>query len=179
MAYRDTVLDKFRHYCKPCKNTVYERHCLWSRNQGNGELIDQWIKDLWTKAKLCEFGDQKDLMIRDEIMFSGQWWARQRETFWESDLSLSKALDMCRATETTRVQLKAMTSEVKVDIVKQRSHSQTFSQDSHAGGRGNRGPHKYTLRVVRGVSRDHRLHRGIFSATIVVDPSPKNHVLHN
>ena len=55
---------------------------------------------------------------------------------------------MCRAAETTRAQLKAMTSEgrseAKVDIVKQRSHSQTFSQDSHAGGRGNRGPHKYT-----------------------------------
>ena len=65
-----TVLDKFRHYCKPRKNTVYERRCFWSRNQGNGELIDQWIKDLRIKAKLCEFGDQEDLMIRDKIVFS-------------------------------------------------------------------------------------------------------------
>ena len=59
----------------------------------------------------------------------------------ESDLSLSKALDVCRAAETTRAQLKAMTSagksEAKVNIVKQRSQ---FSKDSHrAGGRGNRG----------------------------------------
>ena len=59
-----TVLDKSH------KNTVYERHCFLSRNQGNGELIDQWIKDLRMKAKLFEFGDQEDLMIRDKIVFS-------------------------------------------------------------------------------------------------------------
>ena len=32
--------------------------------------IDKWIKDLRTQAKFCEFGDQKDLMIRDKIVFS-------------------------------------------------------------------------------------------------------------
>ena len=41
-------------------------------------------------------------------------------------------------------------SEVKVNIVKQRSHSQTFSRDSHTGGRGNRGPNKYTVSSSRG-----------------------------
>ena len=65
-----TVLDTFRHYCKPRKTTVYERHCFWSRNQGNGELIDQWIKELRMKAKLWEFGDQEDLMIRYKVMLS-------------------------------------------------------------------------------------------------------------
>ena len=145
-----TVLDKFRHYCKPRQNTVYERHCFWSRNQGNCELIDQWIKDLRIKAKLCEFGDQEDLMIRDNIVFSVNDERVKERLLRESDLSLSKALDVCRAAETTRAQLKAMTSEAKVDVVRQRS--QTFSQDSHIGGRGktNRGPNKYTASSSRG-----------------------------
>ena len=145
-----TVVDKFRHYCKPRKNTVYERHCFWSRNQGNGELIDQWIKDLRIKAKLCEFGDQEDLMIRDKIVFSVNDERVKERLLRESDLSLSKAVDVCRAAETTRAQLKVMTSEAKVDIVRQRS--QTFSQDSHVGGRGktNRGPNKYTASSSRG-----------------------------
>ena len=108
-----TVVDKFRHYCKPRKNTVYERHCFWSRNQGNGELIDQWIKDLRIKAKLCEFGDQEDLMIRDKIVFSVNDERVKERLLRESDLSLSKAVDVCRAAETTRAQLKAMTSEAK------------------------------------------------------------------
>ena len=145
-----TVVDKFRHYCKPRKNTVYERHCFWSRNQGNGELIDQWIKDLRIKAKLCEFGDQEDLMIRDKIVFSVNDERVKERLLRESDLSLSKAVDVCRAAETTRAQLKAMTSEAKVDVVRQ--CSQTFSQDSHVGGRGktNRGPNKYSASSSRG-----------------------------
>ena len=93
------------------------------------------------KAKLCEFGDQEDLMIRDKIVFSVNDERVKERLLRESDLSLSKALDVCRAAETTRAQLKAMTSEgkseAKVNIVKQRSQ---FSKDSHrAGGRGNRG----------------------------------------
>ena len=168
-----TVVDKFRHYCKPRKNTVYERHCFWSRNQGNGELIDQWIKDLRIKAKLCEFGDQEDLMIRDKIVFSVNDERVKERLLRESDLSLSKAVDVCRAAETTRAQLKAMTSEAKVDVVRQ--CSQTFSQDSHVGGRGktNRGPNKYTASSSRG-RPGHRLHRGISSANIVVDPTQRN-----
>ena len=83
----ETVLDKFRHYCKPRKNTVYERHCFWPRNQGNGELIDQWIKDLRMKAKLCEFGDQEDLMIRDKIVFSVNDERVKERLLRESDLS--------------------------------------------------------------------------------------------
>ena len=141
-----TVLDKFRHYCKPRKNTVYGRHCVWSRNQGNGELIDQWIKDFRMKAKLCAFGDQEDIMVRDKFGFSANDERVKERLFRESYLPLSKALYLYRAAETTRAQLKAMPSEgrseAKVDTVRQRS--QTFSQDSHAGGRGNRGPNKYT-----------------------------------
>ena len=144
----ETVLDKFRHYCKPRKNTVYERYCFWSRNQGNGELVDQWIKDLRMKAKLCEFGDQEDLMIHDKIVFSVNDGRVKERLLRESDLSLARALDVCRAAETTRAQLKVMASEgkpeAKVSVVKQRSRSSTFSKGSHAGGRGIKGTNNDT-----------------------------------
>ena len=39
-------------------------------------------------------------------------------------------------------------SEAKVNVVRQRS--QTFSKDSHAGARGNKGPNKYTASSSRG-----------------------------
>ena len=63
------------------------------------------------KAKLCEFGDQEDLMIRDKIVFSVNDERVKERLLRASDVSLSKALDVCRAAETTRVQLMAMTSE--------------------------------------------------------------------
>ena len=89
-------------------------------------------------------------MIRDKIVFSVNDRRVKERRLRESDLSLSKEVDVCRAAETTRAQLKAMTSDAKVDIVRQRS--QTFSQDSHVGGRGktNRGPNKYTASSSRG-----------------------------
>ena len=62
----------------------------------------------------CEFGDQEDLMIRDKIEFSVNDEHVKEMRLRESDLSLSKALYVCRAAEKTRMQLKAMTSEIKV-----------------------------------------------------------------
>ena len=99
-------------------------------------------------------------MIRDKIVFSVNDERVKERLLRESDVSLSKALDVCRAAETTKAQLKAMTSEgrseAKVDIVK------TFSKDSHAGGsrvEGVTGDQINTLRVVKCVSRGHRLHK--------------------
>ena len=40
------ILKKFKEYCHPRKNTVYERYCFWSRDQVEGEPIDKWVKDL-------------------------------------------------------------------------------------------------------------------------------------
>ena len=38
-----TVLAKFTVYCKPRKNTVYDRYCFWKRDQEDGETRDQWL----------------------------------------------------------------------------------------------------------------------------------------
>ena len=65
----DTVLQKFRDYCQPRKNTVFECYTFWDRNQQEGESIDQWVTDLKNNAATCEFGDQKQFMIRDKIIF--------------------------------------------------------------------------------------------------------------
>ena len=60
---------KFRAYCQPRKNAVFEHYKLWDRNQHQSESIDQWVTDLKNKAATCGFGDQKELMIRDKIIF--------------------------------------------------------------------------------------------------------------
>jgi len=42
----DTVLEKFEVFCKPRKNTTYERFVLLTRKQNENELIDDFVKDL-------------------------------------------------------------------------------------------------------------------------------------
>ena len=63
------VLEKFREYCRPKKNVVFERHRFWSRSQKEDELFDRWLKDLRVTAKDCEFSEEDD-MLRDKIVFS-------------------------------------------------------------------------------------------------------------
>ena len=63
----ETVLLKFRSYCEPWKNIVFERYQLWNRNQNASEPIDQWVTDLRSKA--CEFGTFESDMIRDKVVF--------------------------------------------------------------------------------------------------------------
>ena len=37
------VLTKFRTYCEPRKNIVFERYPFWGRNQSEGGLVDQFF----------------------------------------------------------------------------------------------------------------------------------------
>ena len=59
----DKILEKFSIYCRPRKNITYERHVFNTRNQIAGEVIDQYLTDLRTKAKTCEFGTLCDGLI--------------------------------------------------------------------------------------------------------------------
>ena len=51
---------KFEDYANPRKNTVFERYKFWECKQQEGETIDQFITELKTRAKLCEFGEQTE-----------------------------------------------------------------------------------------------------------------------
>ena len=64
----ETALAKFAEYCRPRKNTVYERYRFWKKEQVDGESIDRWgLIDLRSQVAICEFGAQDNLMIRDKI----------------------------------------------------------------------------------------------------------------
>ena len=103
------IMDKFESYCTPRKNVVWERHVFNCRSQQPGETIDQYATDLRCKAKTCEFGTLTDSLIRDRIIYgilSDK--TRSRLLKEGADLSLSKAIDMCRADEATVTQMKML-----------------------------------------------------------------------
>ena len=102
------ILKMFRDYCQPRKNTVYERYCFWSRNQVSDEPIDKWVKDLRTIARNCEFENQEDNMIRDKIVFGVQDSRVKERMLRETELTLEKAVEICRAAESTKSQMKEM-----------------------------------------------------------------------
>ena len=65
-------------------------------------------------ALTCEFGQLTDELIRDRIVCGITDNATKKKLLQEPDLNLNKCLDLCRATETSKSQLKIMSSDHQV-----------------------------------------------------------------
>ena len=102
------VLKKFRDYCEPRKNEVFERYKFWQRDQREGKTIDQWVNDLRILLSSCEYEDQKQSNLRDRIVFGVADIRVKERLLCESDLNLAKELDICHAAEASKVQMKVM-----------------------------------------------------------------------
>ena len=106
----DKITEKFDEYCNPRKNITWERHKFNTRNQQVGETIDQYVTDLKTKAQTCEFANLKESLIRDRIVCGIICDRTRARLLKDSELTLQKALDICRANEATASQLKTLSS---------------------------------------------------------------------
>ena len=103
----DVVIRKFKEYCTPVHNIVYERFLFWQHTQTPGETIDQYVTRQRHLAKTCSFMEE-DNMIRDHIVFTCQDARLKERLLREADLTLAKAVALCRAAEATREQIKTL-----------------------------------------------------------------------
>ena len=102
------VLEKFEQYCNPRKNVIFERHVFNTRCQGSSETVDTYVTDLRMKARSCEFGELKDSLIRDRIVCGIKSDTVRSRLLRDCDLTLQKAIEICRAAESTETQMKIM-----------------------------------------------------------------------
>ena len=116
----DPIMGKFQTYCNPRKNLTYERHIFNTRNQQTGENIDAYVTDLKNKASLCEFDALKDSLIKDRIVCGVRSDEVRARLLRIPDLSLEKAIDICRAAETSETQLKSLAEEKPIDLLHNR-----------------------------------------------------------
>ena len=100
----DVVIQKFDNYFTPKKNVTYQRYRFFSYNQNDGGSIDSYATKLRTIAGHCDFGDLKDSLIREKIVIGIRDSETQERLLRESDLSLDKALQICRASEEVKLQ---------------------------------------------------------------------------
>ena len=99
-----SIRTKFNEYFEPHKNVVYEQYLFWNTNQQLIQTIDNYVTELRLKATSCEFGPQEESMIRDRIVISCPDYRLQERLLRETDLTLAKALVICRAAEATKGQ---------------------------------------------------------------------------
>ena len=118
----EVLFRKFEEYCNPRRNITFERHKFFTCVQESTENIDQYVTELRTKASTCEFGELCESLIRDRIVCGISSNTLREKLLQESDLSLQKAIDMCRASELSKRQTKSITEDPKsVDYVNKKA----------------------------------------------------------
>ena len=90
--------------------------------------MDQYITELRTRAKPCEFDDQNDSVIRDRIVFGvSDACLKERLLRESSDLTREKATSLCRAAEESEKQLKDVKTFVIWQVRLDEESSQLFT----------------------------------------------------
>lgn len=101
----EKIIAKYDEYFLPEKNVTYERHVFFLRNQLDGESIDNYITELRDLSSSCEFGDLCDSLIKDRLVLGVNEVAVKERLLRVKDLTLAKAMDICRSAERTRQQM--------------------------------------------------------------------------
>jgi len=87
-----------------------------THNQHSDETIDQYVTDLRKKAQMCEFHNLKDGLIHDRIVCGIKCDKIRSRLLKEPELTLQKAVDICRAHEATLKQMKSFTADTHDDL---------------------------------------------------------------
>ena len=95
----DSIISKLTEYFEPKRNIIYERYLFNSATQRSENKIDQFVNELRKLANTCEYGTLSDELIRDRIVIGISDSSMRARLLRESDLTLNRAIDMCRASE--------------------------------------------------------------------------------
>ncbi|XP_073966944.1 uncharacterized protein, partial [Choristoneura fumiferana] len=97
------VIKKLDEHFKTKKNVTVERHRFFTREQKEYESIDQYVFELRKLAQSCEFGELYDGLIKDRLICGVTSAAIRERLLREDDLTLNKALELCRAAIVSRM----------------------------------------------------------------------------
>ncbi|XP_059061147.1 uncharacterized protein LOC131854044 [Achroia grisella] len=99
----DGVFKKLDDHFKIKKNVTVERHKFFTRSQKENESIEQYVLDLKKLAQTCEFGILNEDLIKDRLVCGLHSSTIRERLLREDDLTLNKAMDICRAVIVSRV----------------------------------------------------------------------------
>ena len=118
----DIVVEKFQDLCLGETNETYERFLFNSRQKNETESVDQYITALRTLAKTCNFcACLRDPLIRDRLLIGINNNALQKNLLQDRNLTLAKAIDICRRSEGTKQQVKKSMSTTTRQQAKRKS----------------------------------------------------------
>ena len=101
------VLRKFAEYCQPRKNVPFERNKFNKRTQESGESYEQYKTTLRKLSEACEFDTiTPNEILRDRLIFGIHDSKVRERLLRETNLTLIKTDEICRAAETMTEQMR-------------------------------------------------------------------------
>ena len=119
------ILDKFHEYAIGHVNETYERFLFNQRVQKETEPFEIFISDLRRLLKSCNFcSNCSDSLLRDRIVIGIRDNDTQKEMLKTQNLSLTHAIDICKAAETATIQRRNISRPLHVNAVAKHSSHQ-------------------------------------------------------
>ena len=96
----NTVLDAMEKHLRSRRNVVLDRREFYLRKQESGENFDEFLCAIKEIAAFCGFCEEcMDNRLRDRIVVGTSDELALQRLLEEKDLTLQKAIDICRSTE--------------------------------------------------------------------------------
>ncbi|XP_068717216.1 uncharacterized protein [Montipora capricornis] len=126
---------------------LYERYIFNSCIQTPEETVDGYVNRLRKLASSCQFGTLTEEMIRDRLVIGIHDTGTKARLLREKDLSLDKALDMCKSSEIANKQIKSPQHESKqskeeLHLVQDKSKNNTKKSRPSNPNKTNKGSKK-------------------------------------
>ena len=120
----ENVVAGFEAFCIGAVNVTYERYRFNKRTQDTGERFDVFLGDIRRLARACDFGAVENSMIRDRIVVGIKDDTTRHKLLQIRDLTLDKAIDVCKASETAAKQLRVMTDAEEIQPLRKSKPAQ-------------------------------------------------------
>ena len=125
------VKEKFDNHFIVRRNVIFERAKFNKRKQEEGETVDSFVTSLYTLSEHCGYNDLREEMIRDRIVVGIKDSNLSLKMQLDPELTLKKATDMARQSESVKKQQAIMRNEntdSTVDSVKAKGNKHKFKR---------------------------------------------------
>ena len=107
------VMGKMEKHCISKVNKIYERYCFNKRDKLPTKTVDNFVAELKTLVKTCNFCDVLcDSLIPDRIVLGIKNEQTTKKLLRMRDLTLNRCIDVCRSEEVTSMQMKSLSEPI-------------------------------------------------------------------
>ena len=112
------VIERFNEYFSPRSNELTTRYKFRKCVQRTGERLDAFITRLKIIMKECDYGDEKDKQLRDQIVFGCREDSLRDKFFREAALTLQMTIHICTAHQASQKQMNSFREDRDETVAK-------------------------------------------------------------